>query len=470
MTSLKFGTSGLRGLAADLIGTEARRYTTAFLRHLDQIGEAADTLYLGRDLRSSSSTILADCANAASALGIGVIDCGVLPAPALALHAMAAGSPSLMITGSHIPADRNGLKFYRAAREISKEDETGIIRQLGDFRFSDISASTLDNTAAASDRYLNRYNGLLRPDALNGWRVGVYEHSSAGREALAKIFASYGAEIVKLGRVDDFVAVDTEAFTDAVFAPLKGWLEQHRLDAIISADGDADRPLLMDNQGEFVRGDVLGLLASQFFKADTVVTPVTSNTAIEASALFPTVIRTKVGSPFVIEGMEKALANGGHRVFGFEANGGTLLGNDLATDGETQLTALMTRDAILPLIGVFALAAEQSCSISDLVKRLPLRVALSGRLENFSSQKSSALLEKLMVPQSATAFFAARGSIVRMEAIDGLQFFLSDDTMVHYRASGNAPELRCYVEASTSAQADSALQWGLDAARIGIAQ
>ncbi|MCZ4347995.1 phosphomannomutase [Devosia neptuniae] len=465
MTSLKFGTSGLRGLAVELVGDETRRYTAAFLRYLSSVGESAAAIYLGRDLRASSEAIYHDCAAAAAAMGLRVVNCGVLAAPALACHAMAADAPSIMITGSHIPADRNGLKFSRASREISKLDEIGIIEQLGEVEGGDYKAEVVNETIQAAALYIDRYRGVIAEDAIKGWRTGVYEHSTAGRGTLAAVFAASCAEIVPLGRSDDFFAVYTQAFTDSVSAPLPQWLRAHRLDAIISADGDADRPLLMDDLGQFVRGDVLGLLAAQFFGADAVVTPVTSKTAIEATRYFPSVVRTKVGSPYVIEGIDKARAAGAHCVFGFEANGGTLLGSDLVV-GSSQLSALMTRDAILPLIGVFGRAAAENCAISDLVEALPLRVALSDRLENIVPEKSRAVSERLSAPPAAAAYFGERGSILRTIAIDGLQVFVDDGTMIHYRASGNAPELRCYVEADTPARAQDALSWGLNAARM----
>ena len=468
MNSLKFGTSGLRGLAVELAGDAARRYTTAFLHYLAAAGEPARELHLGRDLRASSAGIARDCAAAAAAMGLRVVDCGEVPTPALALHAMAADAPSIMITGSHIPANRNGLKFFRATREISKADEAGILAHLAPAVSGDAVAEVADAHAAAAASYIARYAGVLAPDALKGRRIGVYEHSTVGSAALAAVFAGFGAEIVRLGRVEGFVAVDTEAFADAVFAPLAGWIDAHALDAIISADGDADRPLLMDEQGQFVRGDVQGLLAAQFFGADSVVTPVTSNTAIEATGYFPSVVRTRVGSPFVIEGMDAALAAGARRVIGFEANGGTLLGSAL-TAGDARLAALMTRDAILPLLGVFGQAARERCAISALVGRLQLRVALSDRLENIAASRSHALLDRLARPEPAAAYFAAQGKIVRTASIDGLQVFLDSGTMIHYRASGNAPELRCYVEADTAGLAASALRWGLDAARAATA-
>ncbi len=141
--------------------------------------------------------------------------------------------------------------------------------------------------------------------------------------------------------------------------------EKYKLDALVSTDGDADRPLVADENGVFLRGDSLGLLTARFLNADAVVTPVTSNTAIELSGLFAKVYRTRVGSPYVIEGMEQAVKDGYRRVVGFEANGGVLLGSSVTTDSG-QLDALPTRDAMLPILSVLGMAAKDGVALSKL--------------------------------------------------------------------------------------------------------
>lgn len=463
--SLKFGTSGLRGLSSELAGAEARRYVTAFLRVLADRGEPLTSLYLGRDFRDSSPAILRDCAAAAAALGIRVVDCGAIPTPALAAHAIAADAPSVMVTGSHIPQDRNGLKFYTRQGEISKADEADILSALAPASHGDYAAPVVDEAETARNRYLRRYAQFLPDRALEGMRIGIFEHSSVARDILYDIIRAFGAETIALGRVDGFVAVDTEAFGDPVLAPLRSWVEAHKLDAIVSTDGDADRPLMMDALGQFVRGDILGLLSAWFVEADTIVTPVTSNTAMEATGLFRSVRRTRVGSPYVIETMSDALASGAHPVIGFEANGGTLLGNDLS--GAHSLDRLMTRDAVLPLLATLGLAARERKSVADLVSSLPLRVAVADRLADVAHDQSARLSDWLGTSEGAALFFAPR-TILRSASIDGLQFWLDDGTMVHYRASGNAPELRCYVEAETADQAQAVLAWGLKAAKAAL--
>src|SRR5262245_58095443 len=119
MSSLKFGTSGLRGLVVDLTPEACRRYTLAFLAHLktrNALGRSGMVL-VGRDLRASSPAIAQSCMAAIGRAGLMPVDCGALPTPALALAGLTRGVPAIMVTGSHIPDDRNGLKFYRSDGE-----------------------------------------------------------------------------------------------------------------------------------------------------------------------------------------------------------------------------------------------------------------------------------------------------------------------------------------------------------------
>jgi len=451
--SLKFGTSGVRGLVVDLVGQPARRYVAAFLKHLQASGQMqGGRVLVGYDLRPSSPAIAEDCLNAIAASGFEPVDAGAVPTPALALQAMTTNSAAIMITGSHIPADRNGLKFYTPAGEISKADELGIVAALSTDDVADTPFGRVDEHDVALKAYLERCIALLPAGSLAGLKIGVFEHSTVSRDLMGEVLRALGAETVSLGRSDTFVPVDTEAFSDGLFAPLRGWVKEHGLDAIISADGDADRPLVMDGAGNFVRGDALGLLAARFLEARTVVTPVTSNSAIERTGFFEQVIRTRVGSPFVVAEMETA-----DSVVGFEANGGTFVGSGLS------LASLPTRDAILPVIAVLGLSAREKISVADLVSRLPLQVAVADRLQEVPGERSSAFLQRLQNDPAYAAEVFAPHTIANVNAIDGLQFHLTTGETVHFRASGNAPELRSYVEAGTAERASELLAWSMAA-------
>ena len=138
-----------------------------------------------------------------------------------------------------------------------------------------------------------------------------------------------------------------------------------------------------------------------------------------------------------------------------------LLGSEVGLAGGT-LAALPTRDAMLPILAVLGAARAAGGTISRLVRTLPPRIARSDRLEHVEPQKSRLLLE--MLRKDAAGFFAPQGEIAEMSDIDGLRFVLAGGDVVHYRASGNAPELRCYTEAATADRADALLAWGLKAA------
>lgn len=458
--SLKFGTSGLRGLATDLAGAEARRYAAAFAR---SVGSGTRRMLIGRDLRASSPVIARSVISALQALDVEAVDCGELPTPALAFAAIGEKLPAIMVTGSHIPADRNGLKFYSAGGEIDKAEEAAILAALSD---APEGTPTAVESHAALTHYRERYLHLLPHGALAGWRIGVWQHSLVMRDLLADMLDAYGAEVVALGRSETFVPVDTEAVSGDTESELAGWVHAHGLDAIVSTDGDADRPLIVDETGLLLRGDVIGILTARFLGADAVVTPVTSNSSIEGTGAFSRVIRTKVGSPYVIAGMNGARSTSPRSVvIGFEANGGVLLGTDV-TVGGTRLAALPTRDAMLPILGVLGAARASGRSLSQLVATLPPRFARSDRLEHVPPERSVVLLDLLR--RDAAAFLAPQGSIAEVSEIDGLRFVLASGDVIHYRPSGNAPELRCYTEASALERADALLAWGLKAAEAVV--
>ncbi|HEV7318080.1 MAG TPA: phosphomannomutase [Ensifer sp.] len=465
---VKFGTSGLRGLSEELKGEPSARYATAFARHLVASGHSrpGDPILIARDFRGSSPEIAAVCAAALSREGLHVLDCGTVPTPALALYGLANRAAGLMITGSHIPADRNGIKFYRPDGEIDKADELaigeiadGIAHQIPAIADAGIGE---DHGARVEELFLKRNRELLPAGALSGLKVGVYQHSTVARDLIADLLAFFGAEVVALGRSQHFIPVDTEAVSSETIERLQGWSREHRLDAIVSADGDGDRPLVADENGLPLRGDLLGLMACGFLGATLAVTPVTSNSGLERRL---SVLRTRVGSPFVIAGMQQALRDGEQKVAGFEANGGTLTASAFLVNGST-LDALPTRDSFLPIVAVLAAAVEAKLSLSVLASSYRLPVALSDRLEDFAVETSSRLMAHLRAgPENLATFLAPIGRPQSVSDIDGLRVTFDDGRIIHLRPSGNAPEMRCYVEAETAQVAEALLDSGLSTIR-----
>lgn len=446
----KFGTSGLRGPVSDLTDDLCRRYTRAFLSSV----APTEVLFIGRDLRPSSARIAAAVASAAGG-GCRVVDCGALPTPALALAAMVAGAPSIMVTGSHIPADRNGLKFYSASGEITKAEESAITARADTESSAGGGVNIVQATDAAS-AFAARYLRHFQSGSLRGLRIGVWQHSTVARDLLVEVAAGLGAEVVALGRSDEFIPVDTEAVDASTRGRLRTWTRLHRLDAVISADGDGDRPLVSDAAGDVVAGDILGTLTAMAVGADTVVTPVSSNSLIERTGAFAQVRRTRIGSPFVIAGIEE-VASPTSRPVGFEANGGFLLGFDLVAGG-AGLTRLATRDSFLPIFAPLAMAQARRLTLGGLVATLPARRTATDRLENVATDRSQALVRSLADDTGARAdFLAGFGAQTSLDLTDGLRVTFADGRIVHLRPSGNAPELRCYAEADSTTEAEAVM-------------
>jgi len=489
-----FGTSGVRALVADLSPEVVSGYARAFARQVaggasgaagglpggaggsPRAGAALPddrpACLVGWDLRPSSPDIAAAVCAGLEAEGVAPVVAGSVPTPALALAGLERGWPTVMVTGSHIPFDRNGIKFTTPAGEILKRDEAAI----GDADADDVRmpAATLADAVAAwrarldrdgPDRevergYLARYRGLLPDKALAGLRVGVYQHSAVGRDLLVALLARLGADVRPLGRSDTFVPIDTEAVSPDDEARAAAWCAEHGLDAVVSTDGDGDRPWMCDERGRFIPGDVLGPLTAGWLGVRRVVTPVSSNGVAERSGWFDEVARTRIGSPHVIEAMRALARDGGGAVAGYEANGGFLLQTPV-TRGEATLSPLPTRDAALPIVAVLALAAERGVPLSALRGDLPPRFTASGRLQGIDRERSVALVDGL--PGVARAWLPA--PVVGVDRTDGARLALATGEVVHLRPSGNAPELRVYAEADDEEAArrlrDAAVAWAV---------
>jgi phosphomannomutase len=464
-SGVQFGTSGARGLVSNMSTDVCYAYAQAFLR---TVASVADTVVLGHDLRPSSPAISAACAQAVRDAGKRVLFVGALPTPAIAYYASVHSAPAIVVTGSHIPFDRNGVKFYRADGEISKQDEQAMLDTEVEIPVAILTPPLSVANDEPAQAYVQRYLDVFGAQALAGLRIAVYEHSSVARDILRTILEALGATVLPLGRTNEFVPIDTEAVRAEDVERAGRWAKGHAFDAIVSTDGDADRPLIGDEQGRWLRGDIVGILCSQYLAADYVVTPVSSNTAVERCGSFKEVIRTRIGSPYVIAGMEQAAAVHGHDavIVGYEANGGFLLGSDIGCKG-TVLKALPTRDAVLPIVAVLGLARERGCRVSELGGTLPPRFTASDRLQDFATELSRDLIKRLEqdVVQVGLLLAPQSGALAHVDTTDGLRATFASGDIVHLRPSGNAPELRCYAEASTQEDAEASCRACLD--RIG---
>ncbi len=253
MRPLAFGTSGLRGLVDEITDLEAYVNTRGFLDFLVESGEGqtGSCVALAGDLRPSTDSpersILRAVARAVEDAGFRAVHCGRIPTPALAYYAITRNWPSVMVTGSHIPFDRNGIKFNKRGGEVLKADEAEILRAVEYVRHQEYAqpeATSLFDSGGwfrapadtralpppvteARDLYIRRYLDFFPPQALAGLRVALYEHSAVGRDVLAEVLRALGATVHPVGRSAEFVPIDTEAMTEAKLSELQLLVDQN---------------------------------------------------------------------------------------------------------------------------------------------------------------------------------------------------------------------------------------------------
>lgn len=466
-SGVKFGTSGARGLADAMTDSVCYTYTKGFLQYLEQIGELngeGEVVAIAGDLRPSTGRIMAAVYNAAANMGYSPMNCGRIPSPAVALYGIKHRCPAIMVTGSHIPDDRNGIKFNKASGEVLKSDEEGIVSQIVDAA-DDVFDRPFELPAedpAAGEAYIARYLDVFPADCLRGKKIGIYQHSAVGRDMIVKIFEGLGAEVTPLGRSDTFIPVDTEAIRPEDVALAKQWAGEHGFDAILSTDGDSDRPLISDETGTWLRGDIAGILAARYLGADSVSTPVSCNTALEKTGWFADVHRTKIGSPFVIASMNETIAEGRLGVVGYEANGGFLTNSDFKI-GENSLSLLPTRDAVLPVLSILLLSIQEGKTVSELTADLPQRFTASDRIQNFPTEESAKIIARLCDEAAVEEVFGELfGFVESIDRTDGLRITFESQEVLHLRPSGNAPEFRCYNEADSQPRVEEMQRQSMD--------
>jgi phosphomannomutase len=246
------------------------------------------------------------------------------------------------------------------------------------------------------------------------------------------------------------------------------------------------------------------MIAAEFLRAGAVVVPISCNDAIDRGRLRGMLeARTRIGSPYVIEGMEKARRRGKRAICGWEANGGFLTGSGIELDGK-MLAALPTRDAVLPILCALFAAHERKQTLAGLFAQLPKRFSRASLLKHFPRTRAQRMIRLFSpadgrikevkfekgraaisdesgnpLPPSTvqlqelesirnrleSVFPAEMGfpGIARLNYIDGVRVIFDNGDVAHVRPSGNADELRIYAAADSQVRAN-------EIARAGIAE
>ncbi|MEU6708408.1 phosphoglucosamine mutase [Streptomyces wuyuanensis] len=349
-----FGTDGVRGVAnADLTAELALGLSVAAAHVLAEAGTFEGhrpTAVVGRDPRASGEFLEAAVVAGLASAGVDVLRVGVLPTPAVAYLTGALGADlGVMLSASHNAMPDNGIKFFaRGGHKLADELEDRIEAVYDEHR----TGAPWDRPTGAGvgrvrdydegfDKYVAHLIAVL-PNRLDGLKVVLDEAHGAAARVSPEAFARAGAEVVTIGAEPDGLNINDNCGSTHL-GLLKAAVVDHKADFGIAHDGDADRCLAVDAEGNEIDGDqILAVLALAMREAgtlrgNTVVATVMSNLGFKLAMEREGVelVQTAVGDRYVLESMkEHGYALGGEQ-------SGHVIVLDHATTGDGTLTGLM---------------------------------------------------------------------------------------------------------------------------------
>ncbi len=342
-----FGTDGVRGLAnRDLTAELALDLSVAAAHVLGEAGAFADqrpTAVVARDPRASGEFLEAAVVAGLASAGVDVHRLGVVPTPGAAfLTAELAADMGVMISASHNPMPDNGIKFLsRGGHKLDDDIEVLIEHRLKEPWDRPVGAEVgrIGDSRAGVTTYIKHIVDSA-PASLDGLTVVLDCANGAAFEVGPEVFERLGADVVAISAEPDGLNINAGCGSTHL-DPLQKAVVERGADAGFAFDGDADRCLAVDAEGNVVDGDhilaILALAAREEGRlhADTVVATVMSNLgfvqAMERSGI--TVVQTAVGDRYVLEAMRA-----GSFTMGGEQSGHVIM-SDFATTGDGVLTA-----------------------------------------------------------------------------------------------------------------------------------
>jgi phosphoglucosamine mutase len=434
-----FGTDGVRGLAnrdltADLALGLAQAAAAVLTRgrHADELRAAGrrPVAVVARDPRVSGEFLTAAVSAGLASSGVDVLDAGVLPTPATAfLIDSIRADFGVMISASHNPAPDNGIKFFSfGGTKLPDEVEDRIESFLGKQKLAPTGdgVGRIRRFADAEDRYVVHLLGTL-PNRLDGIKVVLDCAHGAAAGVSPETFKDAGAEVVVIGADPDGMNIN-DGVGSTHLEHVRAAVLEHGADLGIAHDGDADRCLAVDAEGNTIDGDrIMAILAVSMHERgtltdDTLVVTVMSNLGLRRAMAEHgiRVIETKVGDRYVLE----ALAEGGYALGGEQS--GHVIMTEFATTGDGVLTGLH-------------LAAEMARTGRSLAELARVMTVYPQVLVNVRGVDHHALADDAEIAAAVAAVEAELG----------------DTGRVLLRPSGTEPMVRVMVEAADQHAAES---------------
>jgi phosphoglucosamine mutase len=425
-----FGTDGIRGVAnADLSPELAFRVGRAAGGVL---GARGAPFFVGRDTRVSGPMLEAALAAGLCSIGVDVDLGGILPTPAVAFLTRLRGAAcGVVISASHNPVEDNGIKLFggdgfKLPDAVEERIEALVDDAVGrDARPTGASVGTISPVPDADGPYLDHVVALST-GSLAGMRVVVDCAYGAAIHAAPRLWERLGAHVIALHTQPDGTRINV-ACGSTHLAPLQAAVRAHGADVGFAHDGDADRVLAVDEQGDVVDGDALmGMCALDrrrrgALPGDVVVATVMSNLGLEQALAAESIRleRTRVGDRYVLERMREIQATVGGE------QSGHLIFLEHTTTGDGLVTAV-------EVVNVMTRSGRRLSELRAAIPRLP-QVLVNVRVRERDGASSS--------PEIAAAVSVAEARLARRGRI-------------LVRPSGTEPLIRVMVEAEHQDEAE----------------
>ncbi len=425
-----FGTDGIRGIAnRDLTGELAYAVGRAAVVALGSTGRAAPRILVGRDTRASGEFLEAALAAGICSAGGHAVLLGVCTTPGVAFLTKDLGAEAgAVISASHNPADYNGIKFfgssgYKLPDEVERQIEDAVDPDGGP-RPTGRAIGRIGSVPDANQRYL-RFLEENAADALSGMRIVVDCAHGAASDVAPELLRRLGADVIPINdRPDGWNINDRAGAT--VPEVVGSAVAEMGADAGVAHDGDADRAIFADGNGNVIDGDhVLAACALDMkdrgeLAGSLVVITVMANLgfrkAMEGAGI--QMLETKVGDRYVLEEMLKAGA-----VLGGEQSGHIIF-----------LRHATTGDGLLTAVQFLGRAHRKGVSIADF----------ASCMTRFPQVLSSVHVGQLNgLPEAKSVW----------DAVAAAEQALGDRGRVLVRPSGTEPVVRVMVEAPTEEEA-----------------
>ena len=487
-----FGTDGVRGRAFDEIDEVVAHALGRAANRALFAGHDAARWAVGRDTRESGLALARALVAGLRATGAEVIDLGIVPTPVVAFAAQHFDTAGAMVSASHNPWHDNGVKLFSAGgTKLSDAEQTAVAQCLGDLRLThgdrpsaaeiarrrefETSLGAVEAQVASPnelDRVLEAYEHSLRAAiggrTLDGLHLVVDGANGASASLAPAVLQRLGAQVTAL-----FCEPDGRNINDGCGSVNPGALGAAVLDLGadlgVAFDGDGDRLIAVDSEGQVIDGDrqmalfAVDLAERGLLTGDTLVVTVMSNVGLRRAMAEAGigVVTTAVGDRAVLEALEA----GGH-VLGGEQSGHIVFRHE-ATTGDGLRSAVHLADLIARRAAVDSSSPSASVSVGSALTSATVSIGSALTSAELASQAMQ------VAPQVLRSVPGSSGLLTDeiRRAVDDIASGAGPDVRVLVRASGTEPVIRIMVEAPTEREATDLVDRLADlvADRLGLA-